>query len=190
MIEAGFVSPARTTVVCSTHRLYTIHEKTATGRAIYPRERLDTVARTAARRLVAFDALTVARERRTEVNAVLLGALAGSGALPVSAAAFRKAIESRGVAVAANLAGFDIGFELARGDNSVNEGVRGKPQGSPDFTVGDNSANEGVRGKAVAAPSANEGVWGKVVIAPSANEGVRGKPQGSHDQTDLSSMPP
>src|SRR5439155_235203 len=44
MIEAGFVSPARTTVVCSTHRLYTIHEKTATGGAIYPRERLDALA--------------------------------------------------------------------------------------------------------------------------------------------------
>src|SRR5207247_1371741 len=56
MIEAGFVSPARTTVVCSTHRLYTIHEKTATGGAIYPRERLDALARATARRLVAFDA--------------------------------------------------------------------------------------------------------------------------------------
>jgi len=116
MIEAGFVSPARTTVVCSTHRLYTIHEKTATGGAIYPRERLDTLARAAARRLVAFDALALARERGTEVNAVLLGALAGSRALPVSAAAFRKAIESRGVAVATNLAGFDIGLDLARSD--------------------------------------------------------------------------
>lgn len=145
MIEAGFVSPTRTTVVCSTHRLYTIHEKTATGRAIYPRERLDTVARTAARRLVAFDALTVARERRTEVNAVLLGALAGSGALPVSVVAFRKAIESRGVAVAANVAGFDIGLELGRAnttdngtdaDNSVKEGVWGKPEGSPSQAEG------------------------------------------------------
>ncbi|PYM79096.1 MAG: hypothetical protein DME13_27085, partial [Candidatus Rokuibacteriota bacterium] len=77
MIEAGFVSPARTTVVCSTHRLYTIHEKTATGRGIYPRERLAALARATARRLVAFDALSLARERGTEVNAVLLGALAG-----------------------------------------------------------------------------------------------------------------
>ena len=84
MIEAGFVSPGRTTVVCSTHRLYTIHEKTATGRAIYPRERLDALARASARRLIAFDALALARERSTEVNAVLLGALAGSGALPIT----------------------------------------------------------------------------------------------------------
>jgi len=115
MAEAGFVSPARTTVVCSTHRLYSIHEKIATGRAIYPREDLEALARTAARRLVAFDALAVARERGTEVNAVLLGALAGSGALPVTPSAFRKAIESRGVAVAANVAGFEVGLAMAAG---------------------------------------------------------------------------
>src|SRR6185295_7870252 len=36
MIEQGFVSPSRTTVICSTHRLLSIHEKIATGRAIYP----------------------------------------------------------------------------------------------------------------------------------------------------------
>jgi indolepyruvate ferredoxin oxidoreductase, beta subunit len=113
MAEAGFVSPARTTVVCSTHRLYSIHEKIATGGAIYPREDLEALARTAARRLVAFDALAVARERGTEVNAVLLGALAGSGALPVTPNAFRKAIESRGVAVAANVAGFEVGLAMA-----------------------------------------------------------------------------
>jgi indolepyruvate ferredoxin oxidoreductase beta subunit len=130
MIEAGFVSPARTTVVCSTHRLYTIHEKTATGRAIYPRERLDTLARASARRLIALDALAVARERGTEVNAVLLGALAGSGALPITVEAYRKAIESRAVAVASNLKGFDIGLSLATADDA---GVADITAPLPDF---------------------------------------------------------
>jgi len=165
MIEAGFVSPARTTVVCSTHRLYTIHEKTATGRAIYPRERLDALARATTRRLIAFDALAVARERGTEVNAVLLGALAGSGALPVSAAAFRKAIESRGVAVAANLAGFDIGLELSRADPSANEGVWRKPH---------------------VASSVNEGVWGKPQGSPNSLD----TPQGFSDSITIPPMPP
>jgi indolepyruvate ferredoxin oxidoreductase beta subunit len=119
MAEAGFVSPSRTTVVCSTHRLYSIHEKIATGRAIYPRDELDALARAAARRLVAFDALAAARERGTEVNAVLLGALAGSGALPVSVDAFRKAIEARGVAVAANVAGFELGLAIAQGRDAA-----------------------------------------------------------------------
>ena len=114
MAEAGFVSPSRTTVVCSTHRLYSIHEKIATGRALYPSDDLQALAEATARRLVAFDALAVARERGTEVNAVLLGALAGSGALPITASAFRKAIEARGVAVAANVAGFEVGLAMAQ----------------------------------------------------------------------------
>jgi indolepyruvate ferredoxin oxidoreductase beta subunit len=141
MIEAGFVSPARTTVVCSTHRLYTIHEKTATGRGIFPRERLDALARATARRLVAFDALSLARELGTEVNAVLLGALAGSGALPVGVQAFRKAIESRGVQVAANLKGFDLGLETAKTSGTA---VAGSAPIGRDTTVVASSANEGV----------------------------------------------
>lgn len=113
MIEQGFVSPHRTTVVCSTHRLYSIHEKIASGRAIYPREELERAARAASKTLVAFDALALAREHGTEVNAVLLGALAGAGVLPLATDAYRKAIEQRGVAVKANLAGFELGLAVA-----------------------------------------------------------------------------
>ncbi|HEV8472495.1 MAG TPA: indolepyruvate oxidoreductase subunit beta family protein [Methylomirabilota bacterium] len=157
MIEAGFVSPARTTVVCSTHRLYSIHEKIATGRALYPQADLDALARRAARRLVAFDALAAARERGTEVNAVLLGALAGSGALPITIDAYRKAIESRGVQVEANLKGFNLGLELAQ------------PPDRPATTVVADSANERVRATA-ATPRANEGVWGKPQGSPNQIE--------------------
>ena len=39
-IELGFPSPARTTIIASTHRLYSIQEKLALGNAIYPTERL------------------------------------------------------------------------------------------------------------------------------------------------------
>ncbi|MET0485711.1 MAG: 2-oxoacid:acceptor oxidoreductase family protein, partial [Candidatus Rokuibacteriota bacterium] len=114
MIELGFVSPLRTTVIASTHRLYSIHEKIATGRAIYPQADLQRAAEAAAQRLVAFDALALAREHGTETNAILLGALAASGALPVPDAAFRGAIERKGVAVKSNLAGFEIGLSLVR----------------------------------------------------------------------------
>jgi indolepyruvate ferredoxin oxidoreductase beta subunit len=114
MIELGFVSPARTTVIASTHRLLSIHEKIATGRAIYPQAGLQRAAETAARRLVAFDALALAREHGTEANAVLLGALAGADVVPIAEDAFRKAIERRGVAVTSNLAGFDLGLALVR----------------------------------------------------------------------------
>jgi indolepyruvate ferredoxin oxidoreductase, beta subunit len=125
MIELGFVSPARTTVIASTHRLLSIHEKIATGRAIYPQDGLRRAAETAARRLVAFDALALAREHGTEANAVLLGALAGADVLPIEEGAFRKAIERKGVAVTTNLAGFELGLTLVRGVGAAGRGMAG-----------------------------------------------------------------
>ncbi len=113
-IEAGMPSPGRTTIVASTHRLYSIHEKMASGRAIYPADQLAAAARALSRRFLGFDGLAAAHEHRTEVNAVLLGALAGSGAVPVRPESFRTAIERKGVQVDANLRGFDAGLVLAR----------------------------------------------------------------------------
>jgi indolepyruvate ferredoxin oxidoreductase beta subunit len=113
-IEAGFASPARTTIVASTHRLYSIHEKMPAGNAIHPRNLLETAARAFSRRYVGFDALAVARGNGTEVNAVLLGALAAADVLPVGVEAFKKAIEQKGVQVAANLKGFEVGYDLVR----------------------------------------------------------------------------
>ncbi|MGH7323581.1 MAG: indolepyruvate oxidoreductase subunit beta family protein [Candidatus Rokuibacteriota bacterium] len=113
-IENGIPSPARTTIVASTHRLYSIHEKMATGRSLYPLEALEAAARATSRALIAFDALTVAREHDSEVNAVLLGALAGSGVLPIRPESYRAAIEHKGVSVEANLRGFQAGVDRAR----------------------------------------------------------------------------
>jgi indolepyruvate ferredoxin oxidoreductase, beta subunit len=113
-IELGFPSPARTTIIASSHRLYAIHEKMAIGRGIYPIDDLEAAARAFSRTAIVFDALALAREHGTEANAVLLGALLASGALPVSEAAYRKAIEVKGVQVAANLRGFEVGVERAR----------------------------------------------------------------------------
>jgi len=44
-IELGFPSPGRTTIIASTHRLYSIHEKIVTGRGIFPIEKLHAAAR-------------------------------------------------------------------------------------------------------------------------------------------------
>jgi indolepyruvate ferredoxin oxidoreductase beta subunit len=112
-IEQGFPSPGRTAIIASTHRLYSIHEKVATGHSLYPSERLEAAARAFSRKLLAFDALAVAREHGTEVNAVLLGALAASGALPIRPETYRAAIERKGVGVEANVRGFQAGHDLA-----------------------------------------------------------------------------
>jgi indolepyruvate ferredoxin oxidoreductase, beta subunit len=113
-IELGFPSPARTTIIASSHRLYAIHEKMAIGGGIYPIDDLGAAARAFSRTAIVFDALALAREHDTEANAILLGALAASGVLPVGEAAYRKAIEAKGVQVAANLKGFEAGLARAR----------------------------------------------------------------------------
>jgi indolepyruvate ferredoxin oxidoreductase beta subunit len=118
-IEAGFASPSRTTIVASTHRLYSIHEKMPAGDGIYPGEQLAAAAARFSRRFVGLDALAIARARGTEVNAVLLGALAATDVLPMCPDSFRKAIERKGVHVTANLKGFDAGYELAQGGRPV-----------------------------------------------------------------------
>lgn len=150
MIEQGFVSPQRTTVVCSTHRLYSIHEKIATGRAIYPRDELERAARAASKKLVAFDALALAREHGTEVNAVLLGALASSGVLPLATDAYRKAIEQRGVAVKANLAGFELGLAVA-----AEPGAAGR---APGPTAREPAPHPALAGQVAALPESIRGI--------------------------------
>jgi indolepyruvate ferredoxin oxidoreductase, beta subunit len=114
-IEMDYASPQRTTLIASTHRLFAIAEKTALGNGIFPRERVEEAARALSRRLIACDALAVARAAGSEVNAVLMGALAASGALPLFAADFEAAIRDGGVAVERNLAGFKAGMEIAAG---------------------------------------------------------------------------
>ncbi len=111
-IETGIPSPERTTIIASRHRLYSIHEKMMTGRGIYESETLEAAARRFARRLITVDALAAAREHGTEVNAILLGMLAASEALPIGPEAYRAAIQRKGVQVEANLRGFECGLAL------------------------------------------------------------------------------
>ena len=114
-IEMDYASPDRTTLIASTHRLFAIGEKSALGNGIFPAERVEEAARALSRRLIACDALAVARAAGSEVNAVLMGALAASGALPLAASDFEAAIREGGVAVERNLAGFKAGMEVAAG---------------------------------------------------------------------------
>ena len=131
MIELGFPSPARTTIIASTHRLFSIQEKTAVGDAIYPTQRLLEAARAFSRELHAFDALSLAREHGTEVNAILLGTLAGSGVAPIREEAYRTAIHAKGVQVDANLRGFELGITLARRRGGLDTGGRNGTPATP-----------------------------------------------------------
>jgi indolepyruvate ferredoxin oxidoreductase, beta subunit len=110
-LETDYASPDRTTLLASTHRLFAIGEKTVPGDGVFPRERLEAALGALTQRAILFDALDAARRVQSEVNAVLLGALAATGILPMPPAAFEAAIRQGRVAVDRNLAGFRAGIE-------------------------------------------------------------------------------
>lgn len=109
----GFVSPDRTTVVASTHRVYGITEKSALGDGIADSKAVLAALQSEARRLVSFDMDAICAETGCVISSVLFGALAASGALPFPRELYEEAIRKGGVAVEASLRGFAAGFERA-----------------------------------------------------------------------------
>jgi indolepyruvate ferredoxin oxidoreductase, beta subunit len=109
-IQAGYVSPERTILIASKARIFTIDEKTAMGDGRLDETRMLSIADRFARRTVIADFAAVAAEAQSPLNAVLLGAIAATGALPIPADAFRAAIRAEGKAVDANIRGFEAGL--------------------------------------------------------------------------------
>ena len=109
----GFVSPERTTLIASTHRIYATVEKMQMADGRFDSERVLDAAGKLAKRAVLFDMRKLAQESGTVINAVLFGAMAGSGVLPLSREACEQAIRRGGRGAEASLRGFAAGFEIA-----------------------------------------------------------------------------
>ena len=109
----GLVTPERTTLIASSHREYTISERSAMGRAVGTEDELIEIARAQAQRFILFDMADMAAKRNSVISAVLLGAIAGSGVLPFGKDAFEAAIRRSGLAVDTNLAAFNDAFHAA-----------------------------------------------------------------------------
>ncbi len=112
-MERGFVTPDRTTLIASTHRIYSIGEKSSPSDGRFDGVRVTAAADALAKARIMFDMDAAARDNATTLNAVVLGCLAGSGVLPVARDAFEDAIRDTGKAVDANLRGFRCGVEAA-----------------------------------------------------------------------------
>jgi indolepyruvate ferredoxin oxidoreductase, beta subunit len=116
MIFNGFVTPDRTTLIASTHRVLAIAERSAMGEGSFDVGRLLRAVKERSKTQILFDMDQAAEESGGVINAVLLGALAGSGKLPIPDGAFETAIREGGKAVDTNLAAFAFGRGHARGE--------------------------------------------------------------------------
>jgi indolepyruvate ferredoxin oxidoreductase beta subunit len=112
-VTGGFVTPDRTLMIASTHRAHAIAEKMAMGDGRFDAAKLVGSVEKNARAHMLFDMDAVAKSAGAMINAVMLGAIAASGRLPIPAEAFETAIRA-GKSSDANLRGFKAGFEAAR----------------------------------------------------------------------------
>ena len=113
-VSAGFVTRDRTHVIASTSRFYAMDEKIAMADGRFDQDKLMRVVADHARDALLVDMDALARQSGSIINAVMLGAIAGSGRLPLAAEQFEAAIRDDGKSLDANLRGFRAGYSAAR----------------------------------------------------------------------------
>ncbi len=109
----GLVTPKNTTLITSTHRVYSMMEKTSLGDGRVDSDSIIENCMKAAAKFVGGDFSKIAEESGSVISSVLFGALAGTGRLPFSREEFEGAIERSGVGVATSLKAFARGFDYA-----------------------------------------------------------------------------
>ncbi|MGH6977009.1 MAG: indolepyruvate oxidoreductase subunit beta family protein, partial [Stellaceae bacterium] len=113
-IALGFVTPDRTHVVVSLARSYIMPEKMAMADGRLDDTRLAELVARHARASLLLDLETLARESGAMVNAIMFGALAGTGMLAIPVEAFEAVIAEGGRAAETNLRGFRVGLAAAQ----------------------------------------------------------------------------
>ena len=130
-MRAGFVSPQRTTLVASTHRIYAIEEKIRPGDGRFRDEEVRQAARQLARRALLLDLSELAARSGAVINTVLFGAAAASGALGLSREACEDAIRRAGKSVEASLRGFAAGWAAAAAGDAATGSAPEAAPGAP-----------------------------------------------------------
>lgn len=113
MIQRGFVTPDRTTLISSTHRVYGIAEKEAMGNGVGDKNVIIEVAKSNAKTFIGFDMQAAANRFGSVINAALFGALAETRVLPFERTVFEQTIKLGKIAVESNLKTFSASYELA-----------------------------------------------------------------------------
>ncbi|MFZ3290227.1 MAG: 2-oxoacid:acceptor oxidoreductase family protein, partial [Telluria sp.] len=103
-VQRGLVTPDKTLLIASTHRVYSMTEKTAMGDGRVDAQRLIDAGQAAAQRFVHADFARLAEDNGSVISAALFGALAGAGKLPFTREQFEEAIRRGGVGIATSLA--------------------------------------------------------------------------------------
>jgi indolepyruvate ferredoxin oxidoreductase, beta subunit len=122
-ILRGLVTPDRSTLIASTHRLYAVAEKEKPGDATADPKVVMEATDVAAKHIIAFDMEAVATANNSVISAAMFGALAASGTLPFGRDDFETVIKSGRRGTRPNLNAFRAAYEQAKEP----EGCTAKP---------------------------------------------------------------
>ncbi len=112
-LQRGLVDAHKTTFIASSHRVYSMTERTAMGDGRVDEAKLLAGARAAAQQFISADFSKLAEQAGSLIAPALYGALAASGRLPFNRAQFEATIERSGVGVKTSLKAFAAGFDAA-----------------------------------------------------------------------------
>ena len=119
LMEAGralqreLVTASRTTFIASSHRVYSMTERTAMGDGRVSSDKLLAGGQAAARQFVSANFALLAEQTGSLISPALYGALAATGRLPFSRAQFEATITRGCVGVKSSLKAFAAGFDIA-----------------------------------------------------------------------------
>ncbi|WP_431273708.1 indolepyruvate oxidoreductase subunit beta family protein [Variovorax ureilyticus] len=130
-VQRGLVTNDRTTLIASTHRVYSIAEKSAMGDGRVDSNELLGHAERAAKRFIRFDMAQAAEASGSVISAVLFGALCGAGVLPFSRAQFEATVERGGVGVKPSLKAFGAAFARTQGETEKAAAAQQTPAPQP-----------------------------------------------------------
>jgi indolepyruvate ferredoxin oxidoreductase beta subunit len=131
-LQRNLITPDRTTLIVSSHRSYTIPEKSAMGHGVADADQLAELVRSQAKRVIMFDMDSLAQRHQSVISSVLLGAICGGNVLPFREEAFEAVIRNSGISVTTNLAAFRAACERARQGEVAGPQTRASTQMSQD----------------------------------------------------------
>ncbi|PHM27070.1 indolepyruvate ferredoxin oxidoreductase beta subunit [Xenorhabdus ehlersii] len=109
-VQRGLVIPDRTTLIASSHRVFSMEERSAMGDGRVDSGVLIRQSRQAALRFIHFDMAKIAEKSGSVISAVLFGALGGTEILPFNRNQFEAAIIKKNVGIKSSLQAFSLGW--------------------------------------------------------------------------------
>ena len=113
MIDRGFVSKDKTTLISSSHRVYGISEKSDIADGTIDATALLDLADRYSKQFIHYDMEQLASAHQSVISSVMLGALAASDTLPFDRSSYEQVIRGSEQSGESNLSAFNASFERA-----------------------------------------------------------------------------